>query len=132
MLTQARWIRKFMTSTSMRAGPGVLAVLLFLLSNPALSAGSLEGFVFDEKTGIKVTGAKVSLVDTEGVILEFAITDDSGNFRLDLGVLDKTELAALPSFFIRVEKDDLKSQKPLGELAQTNDEIFKLPPFRFP
>jgi len=93
---------------------------------PAERARALEGRIIDRFSGKGLEGLTVRLYDAAGTMMDLTHTDGTGKYRLDLGVLDPSEYAALSTFHIEARDEaDHAIEAPLSEGTSRDGDIIR-------
>jgi len=83
----------------------------------------LKGRVLKKSDKKGMSEISVQLLDAGGIVMDVVTTDKDGNYNLDLGVLEDSELAALPTFSVEVTTKSKKVRKKLGTGLTLNIDV---------
>jgi hypothetical protein len=118
---------------------GAFAILALLMTASAVAQQApprpraLEGRVIDKFTGLGLNEVVVRLFSPQGVLMDIVETDGSGLYRLDLGVLDRTDFAVLDKFYVEVTDDrERTARAELDDASQSQPGVLVLPVLSLP
>ncbi len=85
----------------------------------------LKGRVLKKSDKKGMSEISVQLLDAGGIVMDVVTTDKDGNYNLDLGVLEDSELAALPTFYVEATTKNRKVRKKLGRGLTLNIDVLR-------